>query len=511
MPIYTFNVRRSGNLTVPCSVPWQLEGTGTNPIPGSAFVGGVLPSGTANFAANAVLAQPSFELLAGTRPASSQSGRLILRAPVGCKIDPNADRHGLTLKGEGVDPDPDPDPPGDLYEPIKLADLPDSRRTNVTTLGTRTGTPGMNFVLGADVSNSTLTLRGTGSAGQEIVFRGDSDSSAATGLRTLTNCTINIEGDFCGLARLVLENCRVLINNKSDFVTRCAFIDRASSQQSDDMIDIDKGDKSSRFSCHKCDFIDNRGCLLAKTEAIEMVFAYNLVEKQGVHATSGSSTFLIYVGSSEDTTNIKTLMKVHHNLIVDCNINDLTEIKASDVEWHDNTIERCGGAGLRIRHGMRNKMRRNIFLEAGNGPLITVRTGPHEVTENQFYTGSGAAGGGNIDLFAGHLHWDYEIWKDQRVPKAENNWQASGHCLVVANYAEVRVGVESGNSKSPPEVKHGYYADGNNVGPTSGASRNRAVTLMTYEKNTERKAVAGYDIDVKLTRMTRGIVGLRAP
>jgi len=504
MPTYTFKVHRTGNLAVPCSVPWQLEGAGANPIPGSAFLGGVLPSGIANFAADAVLAQPSFELLAGTRPALSQTGRLILRAPVGCKIDPAADRHALTLKGQDV---PVSD---DLYEPIRLADLPPSRRTDVTTLGTRTGAAGENFVLTQDVSGATLNLGGPGKLGQEIVFRGDTDSSAATGLRTLTNCTINIVGDFCGLARLVLRNCRIQINNRSCFVTRCELTNFTATKTSDDMLDVDAGEKSARFSCHKCDLSNrlgpNKGAIFSKTEALEMVFAYNLVDKHEKHGFSGSS-FLVYYGSSEDTTNIKSLFNVHHNLFVDCDMNDLVEIKASDMDWHDNTTERCGNSGLRIRHGRRNKLRRNLFLEAGSTALITVRTGPHEITENQARTGSGAAGAGNIILYAGKLHWDYEVWKDQRVPGAENNWQATGQCLVLGNDMPVINGRESCGTN---QCFHEYLATDNNVGPNSGPSRNRSVKLE-YDQGTKRTAVSGYDIDTPLTRMVRGAVGLRAP
>lgn len=504
MPVYTFAVRRSGNLDVACSVPWQLEGTGSLPIPGSAFPGGVLPSGVADFAAGEVLAEPSFELLEGTRPALDQTGRLLLRDPVGCKIDPSADRHALTLQGENETT------PDDLYEPIKLADLPASRRNDVSTLGTRTGTPGMNFVLKNDVSDSTLTLGGPGKAGQEIVFRGDSDSSAATGLRTLTNCTINIVGDFCGLARLVLRNSRVFINNRSCFVTRCEFTDYSPSKRSAAILDVDAEAKSARFSCHKNDFTDrlgpNKSCIIFQSEALEMVHAYNLIEKQQFVA-DGSNTYLFFYGNDADTTNIKSLLNIHHNLILDCDLSDLIEVKASDMDCHNNTIERCGAAGVRLRHGMRHKVRRNLFIDSSGAPLITVRTGPHQITENKTRTASGGAGKGNITLYAGRLHWDYEVWKDQHKPGQGNNWQASGQCTVVANDFQVLVGKPS--CPTNPEC-YQYKAEGNNVGPSSGASRNLSVTL-DHESGTKRTAVPDYNIDTVLSRMTRGAVGLRAP
>jgi hypothetical protein len=429
----------------------------------------------------------------------------VLHTPLGCKLDPTADRHALLMEGT-TEP-----PPDDLYEPIRLADLPASRRTNVTSLGTRTGSAGENFVLTQDVSNATLTLGGPGSLGQEIVFRGDTDSSAATGLRTLTNCRIDIVGNFCGLARLVLRNCYVYVNNRSCFVTRCEFTDFSSTQLNDTPLDVDALAKSALFSCHKCDFTDrlgaNTGGIIYKTVGLEMTFAYNLVEKHMDSAAAGERAILIYYGESENTTNIKSLLKVHHNLFLDCNVADLIEIKASYMDWYENTAERCRSAGVRIRHGIGHKVRRNLYIDPTGSGQIKVRTGPHQITENHSRTASGAPGPGSIWLYAGKLHWDYEIWKDQRVPGQGDNWQAAGQCTVVGNDFQVIVGVKS--CKENPEC-YDYKATDNNVGPTSGPSRNRSITLQ-YEQGTKRLAVPGYDIDTVLPRMQRGNVGLRAP
>jgi hypothetical protein len=201
------------------------------------------------------------------------------------------------------------------------------------------------------------------------------------------------------------------------------------------------------------------------------------------------------------------MLKVHHNLMVDCKVDDLIEIKSSDLDWYENTIERCGGAGVRLRHGERHKVRRNLYIGAAGAGLITVRTGPHEITENQTRSASGGDGSGTIVLYAGKLHWDYARWSKEHEPKAGDNWQAAGQCTVVGNDFPVKVGVPS--CPTNPEC-YKCPAENNHAGPTSGPSRNRSVAL-DHETGTKRQAVAGYNIDAVLPRMTRGAVGLRAP
>lgn len=514
MPIYDFTVRRSGNLTVPCSVPWALEGTGAEPINGSWFEGGVLPSGLASFAAGAELSPQVLNLRSGDRPLTRKNGRLVLRNPVDCRIDPNADQHSISIPPGETEPPPPPPPSGDLYEPIPLGSLPTSRRTNVSSAGTRTGQPGENFVLTQNITGGILDLRGSGRKDEEIVFRGDSDSSSGAGLRVLKNVTISLSGSYCVLARVALDNCVLHIEGSNCVVCRSELGNFVRNQASDAIL---RG-TGRPFSFHKNDVTTRLGPIAAnfhyKAETPNYTFARNLFEgiRMGNYTTGqGRSTFIWYPGSSEDTSNINMQLNIYENLIYDCPIHDIIEAKVSNINVHDNTIELCDSAGLRTRHGRYHEHRRNLFVRAANAPLITARTGPHEITENQFWTQGGEPGGGKIDLWAGKLHWDYDVWKDQREAGAENNWQASGHQTVVANYAEVRVGVESGPSSAPPEIRHGYLADGNNVGPTSGPSRNRVVTLTQYQVRTVRNAVAGYDIDVVLPWLKRADVGLRAP
>ncbi len=47
---FTFTVTRGGNASIATSAGWAVAGSGANPAAGSDFVGGVLPSGTVNFA-----------------------------------------------------------------------------------------------------------------------------------------------------------------------------------------------------------------------------------------------------------------------------------------------------------------------------------------------------------------------------------------------------------------------------------------------------------------------------
>lgn len=106
MPIYQFTVRRSGNLLVPCQVQWRLEGTGTDPIPASRFPGGVLPSGLASFGPGEATSPQQFELLAGERPTTRLTGRIALRLPVDCRIDPAAALRAIEMAFDEVEPPP---------------------------------------------------------------------------------------------------------------------------------------------------------------------------------------------------------------------------------------------------------------------------------------------------------------------------------------------------------------------------------------------------------------------
>ena len=103
---YRFNVRRSGDLAIPCSVPWALEGTGASPITGGSFAGGVLPAGLAAFAANEALRQPLLRFTATARPPVAQTGQLVLRNPDDCKIDPSGETRPLTIPAGTVSQDP---------------------------------------------------------------------------------------------------------------------------------------------------------------------------------------------------------------------------------------------------------------------------------------------------------------------------------------------------------------------------------------------------------------------
>ncbi len=56
MPAFTFTVTRTGDLSTASTVDWVVTGSGANPADASDFDGGVLPSGTLNFAIDDVTA-----------------------------------------------------------------------------------------------------------------------------------------------------------------------------------------------------------------------------------------------------------------------------------------------------------------------------------------------------------------------------------------------------------------------------------------------------------------------
>lgn len=86
---FTINVLRTGNTTVSCSATLAVAGTGTVPMVGADFVGGLL-STTVNFNPGDTLVPLTVTLPAGAAPASDHTGQVSLSAPTGCKIDPTA-------------------------------------------------------------------------------------------------------------------------------------------------------------------------------------------------------------------------------------------------------------------------------------------------------------------------------------------------------------------------------------------------------------------------------------
>lgn len=506
MPVYDFNIRRSGNLAVACSVPWALEGTGAEPITGSWFQGGVLPSGIASFAAGQELSPQTINLLAGTRPPDRRDGRLILRAPTGCRIDPFADQHSVFIPSDGTTPPPPPPPPpGGLWEPIPLASLPDSQRTDVSSGGTHTGSPGQNFVLTSPLTGAVITLRGNGSKDREIVFRGNHDASDAAGLRVLQNCTVNLEGDYCCLSGFVLRNTRVFIKGANCRIARCEFTDWSPTTRQTSLIEISEIGGSGA-SVHKNDFTSRvapfRGTVCWDLRAPNCTFAWNCFDTCTLGAFS-DHTYLFFLGESHTTSTIQLRWIFRNNLLVDCNLSDIFEAKVSDITVQDNTVENCQASGFRTRHGERHAYHRNLFIRASNTGLITIRSGPHELTENQSWTQGGSPGGGKIWLFAGTLPWPYDQWIKLRKPGGGTNWMAAGNCTVVGNLMGIDVGHASSSNDS-------YAATDCNVGPTSGPSRNGSITLMR-QTGTKRNAVSGYDIDRDLPWLKRSDTGLRAP
>jgi hypothetical protein len=104
--VVPFTVNRSGDTAVVCSVGWRVEGTGDNPVVLADFVGGVLPTGTENFAAEELVEHTSFSLAAAAPPATARTGRIVLAGPVDCSINPSGEFRPFSLEAGTISQEP---------------------------------------------------------------------------------------------------------------------------------------------------------------------------------------------------------------------------------------------------------------------------------------------------------------------------------------------------------------------------------------------------------------------
>lgn len=742
MTTYTFNVQRSGDTAVPCSVAWALEGTGVNPIPAASFAGGVLPSGVADFSAGELEQPASFELIATQRPLLEQTGQLILRNPADCKIDPNGETYALRIpagtappseweftssnmtvqpapgdagrvtfsspggvpqvavtgaannddhnvalwfkaqpfqnyeitfeyeknedtpavdtggrfaqawgailgttggrpadvnvwtstqwnkagdadygdyskswrvsfdtdstnvdnsnearlgiynegtltRPESVGSDPNftmsgvgskyqlklrretttvtilkaapgaesvqwndpnanypgrlgfrfgrgrggilrpvsgvpfirdltsnpPPPGGPLFDPIPLADLPTSRRTNVSEAAVYAGVAGQNFVLSGNISNEQLTVRGTGSKGMEIVLRGDRDANDRNLLPLLTNCTIRLEGKFCCLARVEMSNCIIIFANDDCSVTRCSYSNRPGYLGGGW---VRQENNAKRSSFHYSDVGNYRGAItnamtfddnlqqLTKGAGADFHIQYNVIERYSVPSGEPHG-FMFWTGPSFKGANYIYDYHLNHNLILDCKLGGggtICEWKSCGTKTYNNCLERCNDS-FKMRNGEDCTFIDNLHIDMPDSD-ISLRGEHHLVLNNQWLSDSGAESGGAILCYAGNLHWDWDIAKNQRDPGSGGNMYASGYCQVGGNHAKVY------SKWSQDDVKnHIYEATGHNIGPDNTNSRNRVTDLSGPFDKTTRNNVAGADYNKILTRYQRAKWGMR--
>jgi hypothetical protein len=384
--------------------------------------------------------------------------------------------------------------------PPPLADL-GSNRTNITAGGTYTGTAGRNYVLTQNLSGATINLGGTGTASNRIVVRSD------TGERVLTNCTINLNGAYCNLAGVVMNGGKVNFNGANQCAVHCEFTNKDGARLSQW---FDFGNSQSKSSVHYNDFTTRLGPLKCSIMGMEMdsngvVFKRNYIRGVTSDEDHPAYTFVFYPGDSNTTSNSRYGLQILENFFLDCaGVRDLVEIKSSGMDFIGNTIQNCGDAGIRLRHGEDHRVNQNLWINCSTGVLITVRTGPHSILDNQCKNADGSEREGKITIYAGNMYWDYERWIKQHDPGGGNNHQSAGHCKVGGNHATIVVGDQSNdNSGNIPPEDNIIARD-----PAGRADRNRAINLLKHN-GTDWTGATGGNYSRELTRLSASNTGRR--
>lgn len=93
---FAYTVTRTGDLTGASSAAWAVTGSGANPANAADFVGGVLPSGTVNFAAGASTATITVNVAGDSAVETDESFTVTLSSPVNATLGATAGTGTIT-------------------------------------------------------------------------------------------------------------------------------------------------------------------------------------------------------------------------------------------------------------------------------------------------------------------------------------------------------------------------------------------------------------------------------
>lgn len=178
---FTFTVSRSGDTGAAASLTYAVTGTGTSPAPASEFAGGVLPSGTINFAAGASSATITVPVVGNTVVQPDLGFTVTLSGPAGTTI--------TTATASGTIQNDDLSVASASYAIAAVsADKPDGTRgtTPYTFTVTRTGDTSQTATL-------SYTVAGTGSSpAPAYIFANPAGTVAFAAGATSATVTVNV-------------------------------------------------------------------------------------------------------------------------------------------------------------------------------------------------------------------------------------------------------------------------------------------------------------------------------
>jgi hypothetical protein len=413
----------------------------------------------------------------------------------------------LTLTGGSAPPPPPPPPPAPpppappppappAPEPAGwpelelLSSVGASRRRTASGAGTYTGNAGDVFVLSGNVSGGNITLGGTGTTGEPVVFRGANDTSNPASFPVISNATINCNGTRTYFANLTFKNCDIRFGGRFNRFIRCEFTDRTgrinnpqftwSDAASDTMIDCnDFGIRLGRQSAVLC-FV---------TPGNRVDFTGNLCEGMTPDPSSvpndpGATNWpWFFIGNGPSASPDDYGWKVYRNLFLDSKQPEVFESKSSNVRFWENTINNAGG--FRIRHGYRCYFADNLWTETGQE--IHLYGGYHVIINNHNV---------NVRLVTGNAEYN----------DPGNSRPCAAFCQVGGNHGTVRVGV--------PDVSIQTFPTHDNIIAPAVASRtdrNGAIQFLQHRNTNSTSIVAGADYGRTLSAIVRSSVGLRMP
>jgi hypothetical protein len=152
----SFKIQRAENSPSVCQVDWRVEGLTTDPVLPAHFVGGVLPSGTAFFAAGVLEVAASVLLSPGADPARESYGRVLLENPVNCEIAAGSPALDLSI----------------VAEPIVITDAVVSLDVPFSVIELDESTPTGGYALGPDWT-ANWTLQQANAAHSDITQEDD--------------------------------------------------------------------------------------------------------------------------------------------------------------------------------------------------------------------------------------------------------------------------------------------------------------------------------------------------
>lgn len=371
-----------------------------------------------------------------------------------------------------------------------------------------------------DALGATLVYGTMGTDTAPVVLRGASTSTDPCQWPELARCTLHVLGDRLVVFRLRLNDCRIILGSAAQTsaryfgnrISRCWHYGGDGAGRREAAIIIGTGCRGVKVD--RCTFAPWGAIGMARhgiigdmagavTKVIASILPTGATARTAIAAVPqpgsivaptpdqisqdlqierclfqglGGGAYAMFLGQDNGESEIPANWNVHHCLFRDLAGNGdrpWIEVKNSDSAFHDNTFERTTTEArrghLRLRHGERNRVERNLFLARGAWKTgdIQVRDQGHAIVNNQSWQtvkGELVQGADRVSLSSGGL--DCNLWPTRSgEATGESSWQInSAACLVGGN----RLRIEYGGCEIEAESTCGVPCRDHRIGPEGG-------------------------------------------